>query len=191
MRLRLNSLVPMVVAGAIALVIATPSTAHHKPMEKGWWKGESLYVREAGQKKIIKHIKLQIKDLKKNPIVLMKDGQKQTSAPLIPKQKKRLQVLKRELNETQNAIASAVVSSISLSSSSGGYYSCGLQFDPMWMSGNAGNPIPICGNRESQIAAAEWIAENSINDPWPNCPDPYDGGGSWDDTARCENGGKW
>jgi hypothetical protein len=25
-------------------------------------------------------------------------------------------------------------------------------------------------------------------DPWPNCPDPFDGRGSWDDLKRCESG---
>jgi hypothetical protein len=46
--------------------------------------------------------------------------------------------------------------------------------------------------RAKQIAAAETIARESSGDPWPSCPDPYDGsGGSWDDTVRCENGGSW
>lgn len=28
--------------------------------------------------------------------------------------------------------------------------------------------------------------------PWPNCPDPWDGGGaSWQDTVNCENSGNW
>lgn len=26
-------------------------------------------------------------------------------------------------------------------------------------------------------------------DPWPNCPDPYDGRGSWQDTKNCESPG--
>lgn len=42
-----------------------------------------------------------------------------------------------------------------------------------------------------QIAAAEAIARSSGGDPWPNCPDPYDGGGSWQATVDCENGGNW
>jgi hypothetical protein len=42
-----------------------------------------------------------------------------------------------------------------------------------------------------QIAAAEDIARKSGGDPWPNCPDPFDGGGSWQDTADCENHGSW
>lgn len=46
--------------------------------------------------------------------------------------------------------------------------------------------------RSRQIAAAETIARESAVDPWPNCPDPYDGSGaSWDDTVRCENNGNW
>jgi hypothetical protein len=46
--------------------------------------------------------------------------------------------------------------------------------------------------RARQIAAAEVIGRESAGDPWPNCPDPYDGSGaSWDDTANCENGGRW
>jgi hypothetical protein len=45
--------------------------------------------------------------------------------------------------------------------------------------------------RARQIAAAEAIGRESAGDPWPNCPDPFDGGGSWDDTVRCENGGSW
>lgn len=42
-----------------------------------------------------------------------------------------------------------------------------------------------------QIRYATMIAEASGGDPWPNCPDPYDGSGSWHDTVRCENGGNW
>ncbi len=41
------------------------------------------------------------------------------------------------------------------------------------------------------IAAAEQIKRESPgSDPWPNCPDPYDGGGfSWQDTKDCESPG--
>jgi hypothetical protein len=42
-----------------------------------------------------------------------------------------------------------------------------------------------------QIMAAEAIARSSGGDPWPNCPDPHDGGGSWQDTVNCENSGNW
>jgi hypothetical protein len=43
-----------------------------------------------------------------------------------------------------------------------------------------------------QISVATQIAQASGGDPWPNCPDPYDGsGGSWYDTVNCENGGNW
>lgn len=43
-----------------------------------------------------------------------------------------------------------------------------------------------------QIAAASTIAAESSGDPWPNCPDPYDGSGaSWQDTVDCENSGSW
>lgn len=42
-----------------------------------------------------------------------------------------------------------------------------------------------------QIAAASVLGSESGGDPWPNCPDPYDGGGSWQDTVNCENGGSW
>ena len=42
-----------------------------------------------------------------------------------------------------------------------------------------------------QIWVANQIGASSIRDPWPNCPDPYDGGGSWQDTVNCENGGSW
>lgn len=42
-----------------------------------------------------------------------------------------------------------------------------------------------------QIAAATVIGRESGGDPWPNCPDPFDGGGSWWDTVQCENGGSW
>ena len=38
-----------------------------------------------------------------------------------------------------------------------------------------------------QIAAATVIGRESRGDPWPNCPDPFDGGGSWSDTVACEN----
>ncbi len=40
--------------------------------------------------------------------------------------------------------------------------------------------------RVAQIWLAEKIADGSSGDPWPSCPDPRAGGGSWDDTARCE-----
>ena len=42
-----------------------------------------------------------------------------------------------------------------------------------------------------QIWAANILGRESAGDPWPNCPDPYDGGGSWQDTVNCENGGSW
>lgn len=42
-----------------------------------------------------------------------------------------------------------------------------------------------------QIAAANVIGRESAGDPWPNCPDPFDGGGSWSDTVACENNGNW
>ncbi len=41
------------------------------------------------------------------------------------------------------------------------------------------------------IAAGEQVKRESAgSDPWPNCPDPYDGsGGSWQDTKGCESSG--
>lgn len=46
--------------------------------------------------------------------------------------------------------------------------------------------------RARQIAAAEVLGRESGGDPWPNCPDPYDGSGAgWDDTVQCENSGNW
>lgn len=42
-----------------------------------------------------------------------------------------------------------------------------------------------------QIAIAEIIGAASGGDPWPNCPDPFDGGGSWYDTVKCENRGMY
>jgi hypothetical protein len=34
--------------------------------------------------------------------------------------------------------------------------------------------------------------EAGARSPWPNCPDPWDGGGhSWQDTVNCENNGNW
>jgi len=42
-----------------------------------------------------------------------------------------------------------------------------------------------------QIRVAEMIGRSARKDPWPNCPDPYDGSGSWSDTVNCENGGNW
>jgi len=42
-----------------------------------------------------------------------------------------------------------------------------------------------------QISAAEVLGRESSGDPWPNCPDPYDGRGSWYDTLACENSGSW
>ena len=42
-----------------------------------------------------------------------------------------------------------------------------------------------------QIWAANILGRESSGDPWPNCPDPYDGGGSWYDTVACENTGNW
>lgn len=44
----------------------------------------------------------------------------------------------------------------------------------------------------AQIRAATIIGRESRGDPWPNCPDPFDGGGhTWADTVNCENGGSW
>lgn len=49
--------------------------------------------------------------------------------------------------------------------------------------------------RSKWIAAGEWLAQLAQNegypDPWPNCPDPYFDGSSWDATAACEGGGNW
>lgn len=42
-----------------------------------------------------------------------------------------------------------------------------------------------------QIAIATKIGSESGGDPWPNCPDPFDGGGSWQATVNCENNGNW
>lgn len=42
-----------------------------------------------------------------------------------------------------------------------------------------------------QITIATKIAQESGGDPWPNCPDPFDGSGTWQDTVNCENGGNW
>lgn len=42
-----------------------------------------------------------------------------------------------------------------------------------------------------QIHYATLIAQSAGKDPWPNCPDPYFGGGSWYDTVACENRGSW
>jgi hypothetical protein len=42
-----------------------------------------------------------------------------------------------------------------------------------------------------QIWAANQIGASSGGDPWPNCPDPFDGGGSWQATVNCENSGNW
>jgi hypothetical protein len=52
-------------------------------------------------------------------------------------------------------------------------------------------PSPTVSWEARQIAAAEMIARESGGDPWPNCPDPYDGGGTWQVTVNCENGGSW
>lgn len=54
-------------------------------------------------------------------------------------------------------------------------------------------PAPPVGYWVSrQIAIATKIALGSSKDPWPHCPDPYDGSGSsWYDTVQCENGGNW
>lgn len=57
------------------------------------------------------------------------------------------------------------------------------------------HPQPPTYSREywiqRQIAVATAIGSASRGDPWPNCPDPFDGTGSWYDTAACENGGNW
>jgi hypothetical protein len=42
-----------------------------------------------------------------------------------------------------------------------------------------------------QIYAATVIGRESGGDPWPNCPDPFDGDGSWQSTVDCENNGSW
>lgn len=38
-----------------------------------------------------------------------------------------------------------------------------------------------------QIRVANLIGAAATIDPWPNCPDPFFGGGSWYDTVACEN----
>lgn len=39
-----------------------------------------------------------------------------------------------------------------------------------------------------QIWAGNILGRESAGDPWPNCPDPWDGSGStWMDTVACEN----
>lgn len=52
----------------------------------------------------------------------------------------------------------------------------------------------------ASVAPTNWVAKqiwvaNKIGghgtDPWPNCPDPFDGGGSWSATVHCENGDNW
>lgn len=43
-----------------------------------------------------------------------------------------------------------------------------------------------------QMRYGRLLALASAGDPWPNCPDPYDGSGaSWYDTVACENNGSW
>jgi hypothetical protein len=44
---------------------------------------------------------------------------------------------------------------------------------------------------DRQIAVATKIGRESSGDHWPNCPDPFDGGGSWTATVACENTGNW
>lgn len=41
-----------------------------------------------------------------------------------------------------------------------------------------------------QIRVANIIGAGP-GDPWPHCPDPFDGGGSWQRTVNCENSGNW
>ncbi|MFL5864690.1 MAG: hypothetical protein ACJ780_28670 [Solirubrobacteraceae bacterium] len=43
---------------------------------------------------------------------------------------------------------------------------------------------------ERQMYAAAVIARESGSDPWPSCPDPWDGG-SFSSLVACENGGSW
>jgi hypothetical protein len=105
-----------------------------------------------------------------------------------------------ELQETRAALRPAIVA---LSSGSGGGgsvgcaadgfqddggYNFGLQFADEWLC-----VYPwLDGSQASQIRAAEILGSQSEGDPWPNCPDPYDGSGaSWNDTVACENGGDW
>lgn len=42
-----------------------------------------------------------------------------------------------------------------------------------------------------QIAAATSIAHGASIDPWPNCPDPFFNGASWQALVNCENSGNW
>lgn len=54
------------------------------------------------------------------------------------------------------------------------------------------HPLPVVPwYVTKQIWAGNILGRESSGDPWPNCPDPYDGGGSWQDTVNCENGGSW
>jgi len=58
------------------------------------------------------------------------------------------------------------------------------------------NPAPtVFGWAAIQIKYATIIAQAALRegspDPWPNCPDPYFNGASWQATVNCENGGNW
>jgi hypothetical protein len=48
---------------------------------------------------------------------------------------------------------------------------------------------PAVATSARMVAAAEQVAAESAGDPWPNCPDPHDGSGSWQATKNCESPG--
>lgn len=175
----------------VALAAVPAAGAHHLPGR--WWEGLTLEERLEGHLHLRRTARWSLAALDA-PVALRR--------PVLTRRSERrhrhmLAVLRREIPETVEALeeAEAVaqaapdqVASVSSSAFDDGTYNCGLQFADGWL-----EVYEIrCGDPGSQIAAAEAIAQASRGDPWPNCPDPYDGSGaSWEDTVACENGGRW
>lgn len=151
-----------------------------------------LEQRQSWQTKALRHYRADVRAFYRGYLRLA-DGSR-TSAKSARAQE-RLRIVRRELVKTRAALVAAAYvapATVSATGNAGGcswdvfYY--GLQFSECWL---AQYPW-LDGSVASQIRAAEIIGSQSSGDPWPSCPDPYDGSGaSWDDTVACENGGSW
>jgi|SRR5688572_26321721 len=186
---------------SIVLVISVLATsaaqAHQYPRPNDFPFTGNLEKREAWQEEAIKHAKLHLKQFQGTSYILAANLTKKSKGPHVNKEKGRLATLRSELKETRETLAvwraalrEAMSSPVGVVSSGGcgddGTYNFNLQFADFWLC-----KYPWLDNTiASQIKAAEIIGSQSAGDPWPNCPDPYDGSGaSWEDTADCESDG--
>lgn len=176
----------------VATLAATSASAHHYEKDPGYPHSGNLKKREAWQVDALQHARAHLREAKSGPLLLA-DGSRLSGD--VRSASRWVRVVERELGETREAIAAAAyVPPVVTTTSTGSYSGCGddggynyhLQFADFWLC-----KYPWLDNTiESQIRAAEIIGSQSAGDPWPNCPDPYDGSGAtWSDTADCESGG--